>query len=153
MKEIYKKAIVNVLFTITVLALMILLVPKVWKYFLPFVFAWLIAACASPIVHFLEKKIKLKRKMGSVLVIVAVIAGIVFLAYWILSTLFGQLLGWLESLPDLFVRFSGALDELGKTLVSLGVLKNTNLEDLVQQFGTEILSALSAFADGSSQSV
>lgn len=153
MKEIYKKAIVNVLFTLIVFALIILLVPRVWKYFLPFIFAWLIAACAAPIVHFLEKKIKLKRKMGSVLVIVAVIAGIVFLAYWALSTLFGQLVGWLGSLPDLFVQLSGVVEEISKILVSFGVLKNTNLEELIQQFGTEILSALSAFADGSSQSI
>ena len=153
MKEIYKKAIVNVLFTLIVFALIILLVPRVWKYFLPFIFAWLIAACAAPIVHFLEKKIKLKRKMGSVLVIVAVIAGIVFLAYWALSALFGQLVGWLGSLPDLFVQLSGVVEEISKILVSFGVLKNTNLEELIQQFGTEILSALSAFADGSSQSI
>ena len=130
MKEIYKKAIVNVIFSIVVMILIVLLVPKVWKYFLPFLIAWLIAACASPIVHFLEKKIKLKRKMGSVIVIVAVIALIVLLMYLALSTLFGQLVGWLESLPDLFVQLSGVMDEVVKTLVSLGILKNTNFVEI-----------------------
>lgn len=153
MKEIYKKAIVNIIFSIVVMVLILLLVPRVWKYFLPFLFAWLIAACASPIVHFLEKKIKLKRKMGSVIVIVAVIALIVLLMYLALSTLFGQLVGWLGSLPDLFVQLSDVMDEVVKTLVSLGILKNTNFEGLLQEFGAKILSALSTIAEGGSQSV
>ena len=45
MKEIYKKALVNVLFTVFVAALLIVLIPKIWIYFLPFLIAWLIAAC------------------------------------------------------------------------------------------------------------
>ena len=36
MKEIYKKALVNVLFTVFVAALLIVLIPKIWIYFLRF---------------------------------------------------------------------------------------------------------------------
>lgn len=151
MKEIYKKAIVNVLFSIAVVILILFLVPKVWTYFLPFLIAWVIAACASPIVQFLEKKIKLKRKMGSVLVIVAVIAAIVLLFYWLLSTLCRQLWGWIGSLPELLTQINGVLEEVVGQLIALGILENGNLKNITEQFSEEIISTISSFADGSSK--
>lgn len=151
MKEIYKKAIVNVLFTIFVAVMVIILVPRFWTYFLPFLIAWVIAACASPIVHFLEKKIKLKRKAGSVIVIVAVIAAIVFLFYWIFATLLRQFMGWMESLPELLEQLNGVIQEALKQLAAVGILENGNLQSLSEQLGEQVVSAISNLADGGSK--
>ena len=152
MKEIYKKALVNVLFTVFVAALLIVLIPKIWIYFLPFLIAWLIAACACPIVHFLEKKIRLKRKMGSVLVIIAVIAGIVLLFYGLIATLLHQLLGWMESLPDLMEQISDVMQALTGQLAQCGILEDANLSNITEKFGNQIVSAISGLADGGSKS-
>ena len=151
MKEIYKKAIVNVLFTVFVVALLIILVPRLWIYFLPFLIAWLIAACACPIVHFLEKKIRLKRKMGSVIVIVAVIAAIVFLLYGLIATLVHQLIGWMESLPALLTQLNGVVQDLIDQLAKWGVLEDANLQNITEKFGNQIISAISGLADGGSK--
>ena len=151
MKEIYKKALVTVLFTVFVAALLIVLIPKIWIYFLPFLIAWLIAACACPIVHFLEKKIRLKRKMGSVLVIIAVIAGIVLLFYGLIATLLHQLLGWMESLPDLMEQISDVMQALTGQLAQWGILEDANLSNITEKFGNQIVSAISGLADGGSK--
>lgn len=151
MKQPYKKAIVNVLFTLFVIGILLFLVPKVWIYFLPFLLAWLIAACAAPIVRFLEKRINLKWKMGSAIVIVAVIAGIVFLFYFAISTLVGQLAGWLSGLPDLISNLSSVIDEIETQLAAFGIIGSGGLQDISEQFESQILSAVSAVADGSSK--
>ncbi len=151
MKEIYKKAFVNVLFTVFVAVLLVILVPKIWIYFLPFLIAWLIAACACPIVHFLEKKIRLKRKMGSVIVIVAVIAAIVLLFYGLIATLVHQLIGWTQSLPDLLEELSSVMQVLIDQLTKWGILEDANIQNITEKFGNQILSAISGLADGGSK--
>ena len=45
--------------------------------FMPFVIGWIIAMIANPLVRFLDEKIKIRRKAGSAIVIIAVIAVIV----------------------------------------------------------------------------
>ena len=71
------KLIVNILISLVILLLCIFLVPKLVLFFMPFVIGWLISCIANPLVVFLERKLKIRRKAGTVVVIVCVIAAVI----------------------------------------------------------------------------
>ena len=75
------KLIVNILVSLAVLLLCIFLVPRLVLFFMPFVIGWLISCIANPLVAFLERKLKIRRKAGTVVVIVCAIAAVIGIGY------------------------------------------------------------------------
>lgn len=94
------KMITNLAIALIILLLFIFVVPKVIIFFMPFVVGWIISCIANPLVQFLESKIKIKRKAGTVVVIVLVIGAIVGVGYLLISILTRQLQGFIFSLPQ-----------------------------------------------------
>ncbi|MDD3173401.1 MAG: sporulation integral membrane protein YtvI [Herbinix sp.] len=76
-RSIYVKILINFLFIITVALFMFLVLPKLLSFFMPLVVGWVISLIANPLVHFLEKRVKLLRKHSSFIIIVTVILAIV----------------------------------------------------------------------------
>jgi len=109
----YSKALVNLAIAAAVLLIVVFLLPRVIFFFMPFVVGWLIALIASPLVRFFEKKIKLKRKIGSAFVIVSVIALVVLLLYFVLSWLIEQAVGLIGALPDMWSGMESDLSDIG----------------------------------------
>ncbi len=93
------KMITNLVISLVVLLFFIFVVPKIILFFMPFVIGWIISCIANPLVHFLESKIKIKRKAGTVMVIVLVISAIVGVGYLLVSVLIRQMQGFVTSLP------------------------------------------------------
>ena len=50
---------------------------------MPFVIGWFISYIASPIVNWLEKRVKIVKKLGSALIIIAVLGAVGILVYFI----------------------------------------------------------------------
>lgn len=96
------KMIANLLIALVIVLLFIFVVPKVIVFFMPFVIGWIISCIANPLVQFLEKKIKIKRKAGTVVVIILVIGAIVGVVYLLVSVLARQLQGFIASLPQMW---------------------------------------------------
>ncbi len=101
MKSIIK-ALTNLAFSLVILLLCIFLIPKLIMLFLPLLIGWLISCIANPLVVFLEKKLKIRRKAGTVVVIVAVIAAVSGIGYATFSILFRQIYGFVKELPDMW---------------------------------------------------
>ena len=112
----YSKALVNLAIAIVILVGVIFLVPRVLLFFMPFVVGWIIALIASPLVRFFEEKIKLKRKIGSAFVIIAVIAMVVALLYFLIVWLVDQIGGLLNSLPEMWKGMEADLNSMGQRL-------------------------------------
>ena len=93
---LYARILVNFLITLFGVVLFVVL-----RFFLPFVIALGIAAIANPMVRFLEKKVKVKRKHGSVIIIVVVLGVVVGLLYLLGYILFRELFGLLQDLQDI----------------------------------------------------
>lgn len=108
----YSKAVVNLSIAVMIFLAVIFLLPRVLMFFMPFVFGWLIALMAGPLVHFFEEKIKLKRKIGGAFVIVAVIALVVLLIYFVCSMLVQQLVGLVGALPDMWEGMEADLSHI-----------------------------------------
>lgn len=157
----YSKALVNLIIALAVLLGIIFLVPKALMFFLPFVVGWIIALMASPLVRFFEEKIKLKRKIGSAFVIIAVIALVVLLIYSLFAWLVEQVGGLLTALPDMWAGLEADINNMGQSLST--VLERlpgdtqTTLNDLVnsmsgyiggvfEKLGTPTIEAAGNFA-------
>lgn len=84
------KLVVNLLISLAVFLLMILLVPRFLVFFMPFIIGWIISCIANPPVVFLERKLKIRRKAGTVMVIICTIAAVTGLGYLFFPYCFGS---------------------------------------------------------------
>lgn len=98
----YGKLLLNVLIYLIVILFVIFVVPKIIRFFMPFVIGGIIAWIANPLVKFLENRLKIKRKAGTVVVIVAVIAIVCAGGYLLLSVLVRQGIGFLQAMPEMW---------------------------------------------------
>lgn len=142
----YSKSMVNLVIALVILLAIIFLLPKTIMFFTPFVVGWIIALMASPLVRFFEEKLKIKRKIGSAFVIIAVIALVVLLIYFVCAWLVEQVGGLIEALPDMWDGLKADLDSMGK---SLGVLLSRlpgetelNLNNMAETMGNYVGDAL-----------
>ncbi len=106
----YLKALVNIISFVVALLLCIWLIPKGIIFFMPFVIGWIIAMLAAPIVKALEKRIKIKRKMGSAVVIILVLALVVFAVYGIISRLVHELIQFYTDFPQIWTALGNELN-------------------------------------------
>lgn len=157
----YLKVFVNLMIILILALLFIFVVPKIVIYFMPFVLGWIIALIAGPPVHFFEKTLKIKRKAGSAVVIIAVIALVILGGYVIGARLTEQVVDFVAELPQMwegmqrdFARMGegleGAMRFLPKDIrvAVAGFTDNIGvyLGELVGHFGSPTLEALSRFA-------
>lgn len=117
----YLKIFCNILFAVFVFVFIAVIVPKLIVYFMPFVIGFLLSLIANPIVRFFEKKINIKRKYGSFITIVGVIALLVLVCYGLISALFSGLQGFVNGIPDLYLSAS---EELTKAATQLQAMLN-----------------------------
>lgn len=117
----YWKVIVSLAFSLMATALVIVLGVGAIRIFAPFVIGWIIACIANPMVCWLDKKLKIQKKLGSALIIVVVIATVIGLAYLIISMLVREIGSWIVSLPVVFDSVTAEMKELSESLS--GVLK------------------------------
>lgn len=117
--EIYCKAIVNLLiFVITVLCVLFLL-PYLLRFFMPFVIGAVIAWISGPLVRFFERKLKVRRKMGTAMVIITVISLVVLLGYLLVAWIVDQAIGFLSDWPQMWEGIQRELLALGDRITQL----------------------------------
>ncbi len=98
----YLKILCNLLAAVAVIWFLIFVLPRILGYFLPFVCGFILSLIANPVVRFLEKKIKIKRKYGSVIMIVAVIGAVILVCYGAISVLAAGLESFMAYLPTMY---------------------------------------------------
>ncbi len=76
-RMVYMKILVNFLLIIAFALLLIFVLPHLLGFFMPFVIGWIVSLLANPMVRFLEKRLKLVRKHGTVIIMLLVIIVIV----------------------------------------------------------------------------
>ncbi len=108
----YAGIILNILIPLAGIFIVCYAGPKLLRFFLPFVIGWIIAMIANPLVQFLEQKIKLVRRHSSVLIIVAVLALVIGLGYFLVSRLLWQAVSLARDLPELYEKVSVEMREI-----------------------------------------
>lgn len=137
----YLKVLLNLTIALGVLLIVVLLVPRLIFFFMPFVIGYVIAMIASPLVRFFEEKMKIRRKAGTVFVIIAVIALVVLCLYLIGSKLVEEAVGFVEAIPQMWSNIEAEIGEIGGNLSVL----YEKFPDNVQEAIHNISDALSSY--------
>lgn len=101
-KVLHQRIVVNLVVTLAALLAVFFLGPKLFRFFLPIIIAWVIAMITNPLVSFLEKRIKIMRKHGSVIVIVLILAAVAALLVFGIREIILQVSAWVVDLPGLY---------------------------------------------------
>lgn len=143
----YIKILSNLSIFVFTLLLIIFAVPRLIVFFMPFVVAWIIACIATPIVHLVEKHLKLKRKMSMVFVVVAIISGVISVLYGVWSFLVKIMTNFLADLPEMWenlrIEVQGFFQVLFGVLEKLPGDKTSNLQEVISNSGDYIAEAVS----------
>ena len=85
-------------------------------FFMPFVIGWFISYVASPIVKWLERRLKIVKKLGSAMIIILVLAGVILLVYFVGSRIWRECMALKQNLPDLHEELETGLRQIGDNL-------------------------------------
>ena len=140
----YLKIVFNYIFAALMCVLFIVVLPRALVYFWPFVAAAIIAAIANPLVRFLERKMKIRRKAGSVFVIVLTLAAVGAACYGIIYLLVTQVVGFVTSAPETWVRISNSIRNLSQEMSQRYALLPKSTREYIDSLGESIYDALSS---------
>lgn len=142
---LYLKAMTNVLLYTIAIILIVIFVPKLISFFLPFVIGWLMSAIANPTVKFFEEKIKFKRKATSAVMIVLILSVIILAGYGIGVFLVDQCIGFIESIPEKWAGWQATIDNFGVNINYLFKNLPSELREPLNELGNSLQNALSNF--------
>ncbi|NLP33611.1 MAG: sporulation integral membrane protein YtvI [Clostridiales bacterium] len=108
----YIKILLNLIFIILAALFLLFVLPKILRFFIPFVIGWIVSMIANPLVRFLENKVKLLRKHSSAIIIVIVIAAIVGALYALITFIFKETSQLIAELPEIVEQVEQQLNEL-----------------------------------------
>jgi sporulation integral membrane protein YtvI len=134
----YLKIIVNLFFAIGLILFLLLVVPQLIGFFLPFVIGWMIALIANPLVRFLEKRVKILRKHSSAIIIILVIGVIVGIVYLIIAMLIRESKQLARDLPSIIEQVEFQLNHLSIKLKEL----SNDMPDPVSKFINNLLESI-----------
>lgn len=115
----YWKVLVSLVFSLLATALFIYFGIKAIFYFMPFVIGWLLSVIASPLVTFLEKRLKIMKKMGSAITIILVLAICIGAIYLIISQIWGEISVLIRNFPGMYHDLERGLNQIGAQGTSL----------------------------------
>jgi len=132
------KLIANILVSVVILLLCIFLVPRIVLFFMPFVIGWIVSCIANPLVVFLERKLKIKRKAGTVVVIVCVIGAVLGIGYGLGVVLWRQVSGFLEEIPSMWEAVKQDFDKFGVLINQYIGVRAPKFADALNSLGNSI---------------
>ncbi|MEF9941670.1 MAG: sporulation integral membrane protein YtvI [Lachnospiraceae bacterium] len=128
-KRPYWQVIVSLIFSVIGTALFVLIGAKMLLYFVPFVIGWFIAFVANPLVCWLEKRLKIVKKLSSAVIIVIVLGGIIAIFYFAGSKLAIEIGSLISNVPELYQELETGLVQVGHSLQNLFNLLPTGVQE------------------------
>lgn len=98
----YLRMILNIVIPLLGLCLVIFLGPRLLRFFMPFVVGWILALLANPLVRCLERRVKLVRRHGSMLIIIAALAIVIGLFYGAGLLVYREMGSFLADAPEIY---------------------------------------------------
>lgn len=92
---------------------------KLLGFFMPFVIGWFISYIVSPVVEWLEKRLKIVKKLGSAIIIVAVLAGVVLLIYFVGSKVLQECVALVRNMPNMYEDLESGFGQIGSSLTGV----------------------------------
>ncbi len=139
----YWQVALRLLFSLIATVAFVVIGWNLLRFFMPFVIGWIIAAVAAPLVNWLEKRLKIVKKLGSALIVILVLAAIILAVYFGISRLAAEISDLIRNFPEIYAQLETGLGQIGDTLSGIferlpsGVRSawNTAVENLDQYMG------------------
>ena len=112
----YWKVSVSLAFSLVGTVLCLYFGYKLLGFFMPFVIGWVIASIASPVVNWLEKRMKLIKKWGSAMIIIGVLGVLGLLIYLLVSTISREIVSLIQNMPDMYQDLESGIETIGENL-------------------------------------
>ncbi len=144
----YLKVFINLGITLAIILACLFLLPRVIVYFMPFVIGWIIALIASPMVRFLEKTFKIKRKASSVFVVIAVIGLVILVGYLVGAKLVEQVAEFVKDAPTLWKSTIAEFTEIGNKLSVAYQYLPEELRKLLESLSGNVQEYAGSFMEG-----
>ena len=93
---------VRLLFSLLATAAFVIIGWRLLSFLMPFVVGWIIAAVAAPLVNWLERRLRIVKKLGSALIVVVVLGLIVLAVYFGISRLVTEIGNLAEDFPTMY---------------------------------------------------
>ena len=137
--QISVRLLLSILATVAFVIIGLLLL----RFLMPFVIGWIIAAIAAPLVNWLEKRLRIVKKLASALIVILVLAVIVFVLYFGISRIVAEIADLIRNFPAMYAQLEEGLRQIGDTLSGVfdrlpsGIRNgwNTVVENLDQYMG------------------
>lgn len=130
----YLKILCNLMLTVAVILAIIFVAPRVIVFFMPFVVGFLFSLLVNPIVRFLDRRIKISRKFGSVLMIALAIGIVALLVYGLALALRTGLRDFMDYLPVMFedaeLEVKNAIERFQNLINDLPFINGVDLSNL-----------------------
>ncbi len=147
----YWKTALNLFFSIIATLGVIYIGFKGAMFFMPFVIGWIISLIATPMVKFLERRLKIVRKFGSAIIIVLVLGAIIGLCYLIVVQLWSVSSEYVSELPSYYAQLSEALEQLYSNLDGTVHLFpdsiRTSIQTVISNLEVYVAQAISSFSE------
>ena len=109
----YWKVLVSLVFSLIGTILFIYLGIRALIYFMPFVIVWFLAFIASPLVTWLERRLKIVKKLGSAITIILVLAACVGVIYFAISRIWVEIASLIQNFPEMYKDLEAGFMEIG----------------------------------------
>ncbi len=136
--KIYIKITVNLILLLLGIMIAIYAVPRLLRFFMPFVIGWIISMIANPLVKFLEKRVKILRKHSSAIIIVVVIVAVVGVLYAALAFIFTEFKQLLNDMPNIYNSIEAQFKELSANLYGVYEILPSGTQDFVDKFNISL---------------
>ena len=160
----YWKVIVSLVFSLLTTVFVVGAGYWMIRFLMPFVIGWIVASIANPMVCWLDNKLKIKKKLGSAIMIVLVIGAVIGLLYLIGNLLVKEIGGLLSNLPQMYAdveremtaigeKMSGVLHMLPEGIRNGGATVVSGLEEAVSSWVSSMSEPTVTFAGELAKSI
>ena len=136
--KIYLKIIINISIVILGFIFCIFLLPKIFRFFLPFVIGWIISVIANPLVKFMERKVKIVRKHSSAIIIIGVIVAVVGALIGLGFVLIHEANSLVKDLPNILANLEVKFNDLFSRISGVYDILPNGIKDAINSFGEDI---------------
>ncbi|MDD3140946.1 MAG: sporulation integral membrane protein YtvI [Lachnospiraceae bacterium] len=138
----YWKVAISLMFSLIATLLFVVVGIKLLIYFMPFVIGWFISYIANPLVKWLERRLKIVRKLGSAIIIILVLGLIVVAGYFGISKLVTESISFINGFPDFYKSLLKDFNQAGDSLQGILVLMpqgvQSTLRSIFANLGTSL---------------
>ncbi len=150
-KRPYWKVAASLFFSLLGTILFIVIGVRAIGFFMPFVIGWFIAYLAYPLVGWLESRVKIKKKLGSALIIILVIAIVAGLGYLGIVKLAREIQMALNNAPDLYQDLEAGFREIGERFQGVYRMLPENIQNgwnsLIQNMDERVGSVIAGIGN------